>query len=68
LNCFNSVTGVANFSVSADILGHCPSVTSAVTAPTTAWSEGNLKVPTTSGSGGHLEVSTTPGSGDHLEF
>jgi hypothetical protein len=36
LNCLNLVTVVANFSMSADILGHCPFVTTKVTAPTTA--------------------------------
>jgi hypothetical protein len=47
--CLKLVTGVAYFFKFADILSHCPSVTSAVTAPSTP------------GSGGHLEDSTTTG-------
>jgi hypothetical protein len=43
-------------------LGHCPSETSAVTAPTTARTEGQLKVATTPGSGGLLVVLNYPGA------
>eukprot|EP00613_Pedinella_sp_CCMP2098_P005276 CAMPEP_0171594532 /NCGR_PEP_ID=MMETSP0990-20121206/745_1 /TAXON_ID=483369 /ORGANISM="non described non described, Strain CCMP2098" /LENGTH=147 /DNA_ID=CAMNT_0012155239 /DNA_START=134 /DNA_END=577 /DNA_ORIENTATION=+ len=58
MNCFDFVIGVANFFFSGDVLGHCPTVISSITASLSM----GMEVATAPGSGDHLEVPTTPGS------
>jgi hypothetical protein len=75
LNWFKLVDDVTYFFLSADGLGHCPTVTSLVTAssgvrskdPAPPGSEAHSNALTAPESEGHLEVPTSPRSGGHLE-